>query len=282
MKPLSRRNVLVGAGGLALAGVVFARLLIGEHRVEQQLRSRMTSFSFGDYVTQGLVSLEDNAPPPVIRLRQGQRAILDFTNGLEGYSTIHWHGIRLPNVMDDVPYLTQFPVAQNETFRYEFTPPDVGTYWYQPHCMTMDQMALGLTGVLMVDEEDAPGFDADIALNPKGFQLDADGSLLNFFTPRGAARGGTLGNVQTSNWKQDSVYDVPAGGIIRLRFVVTDTTSIHKLVFPEVAGQIIAWDGHPVDEAILWPTMDNPLLLAPGQRVDVERHASPFPQTDLA
>ncbi len=37
--------------------------------------------------------------------------------------------------MDDVPYLTQFPVAQNETFRYEFTPPDVRTYWYQPKCL---------------------------------------------------------------------------------------------------------------------------------------------------
>jgi FtsP/CotA-like multicopper oxidase with cupredoxin domain len=269
MKPLSRRNVLVGAGGLAVAGMAFARPLIGEQRVEQQLRSRMTSFSFGDHVTQGLVSLEDNAPPPVIRLRQGQRAILDYTNGLEDYSTIHWHGIRLPNAMDGVPYLTQFPVAQHETFRYEYTPPDAGTYWYHPHCMTMEQMALGLTGVLIVDEEDDPGFDTDISLNLKDFRLDEDGSLLDFFTPRGAARGGTLGNVQTSNWQQDPVYDVAAGGMIRLRFVVTDTTRIHKLVFPDVAGQIIAWDGHPVDEAVPWPTMDDPLLLAPGQRVDV-------------
>ena len=233
-----------------MTGMSFARPLISEQRVEQQLQSRMTSFSFGDHVTQGLVSLEDNAPPPLIWLRQDQRAILDYTNRLEDYSTIHWHGIRSPNAMDGVPYLTQFPVAQNETFRYEYTPPDAGTFWYHPHCMTMKQMAQGLTGVLIVDEKNNPGFDADIALNLKDFPLDEDGSLLPYFTPRGAARGGTLGNVQTSNWQQDPAYDVPTGGMIRLRFVVTDTTRIYKLVFPKVSGKIIVWDGHPVEEDI--------------------------------
>lgn len=54
MKPLSRGKVLVGAGGLALSGVVFTRPLSGEQRIEQQLQSRMTSFSFGDHLTQGL------------------------------------------------------------------------------------------------------------------------------------------------------------------------------------------------------------------------------------
>ena len=81
MKPLSRRKVLVEAGRLALAGVVFTRPLIGEQRIEQQLQSRMTSFSFGDHLTQGLVGLEDNAPPPIMRSRQGRRAILDSPTG---------------------------------------------------------------------------------------------------------------------------------------------------------------------------------------------------------
>ena len=67
MTLLSRQNVLVGARGVALARVFISRSLIAEQRVEQQLRSRRTSFSFGDYVAQGLVRLEDKAPPPVKR-----------------------------------------------------------------------------------------------------------------------------------------------------------------------------------------------------------------------
>jgi FtsP/CotA-like multicopper oxidase with cupredoxin domain len=237
------------------------------------LISRKTSFNFGSTTTHGLISLEDNAPPPVLRIKQGEPAIFNYTNGLEDYSTMHWHGIRLPNAMDGVPYLTQFPVAKDETFRYEFTPPDAGTYWYHPHCMTMDQMALGLTGVLVVEEKADPGFDADIALNLKDFRIDTNGDLMPYFTPRGAARSGTLGNVKATNWRSEPVYDVPAGGLIRVRFAVTDTTRIHKLVLPQnegaALGEIIAWDGHPVDEPIAWPTFEAPLPLGPGQRVDV-------------
>lgn len=254
-------------GTLAAAGTLSP--LAARQSEEFHLTSRKTSYAFRDQSTEGLISLADNAPPPVLRLKQGRKAVLNYTNGLEDYSTIHWHGIRLPNAMDGVPYLTQFPVGQGETFRYDFTPPDAGTYWYHPHCRTMDQMALGMTGVLIVDEKDDPGFDADIPLNLKDFRLNDDGTILPYFTPRGAARGGTLGNVKTTNWQTDLLQDVPAGGLIRMRFVATDTTRVYKLVFPDVPGKIIAWDGHPVDEDVPWPTKDNPLLLGPGQRVDV-------------
>lgn len=238
----------------------------------------MTTFAFEGLnstgvETSGLVSLVDNAPPPVVRLRQGERAVINLTNGLDDYTTMHWHGIRLPNAMDGVPYLTQFPIGQGETFEYAYTPPDAGTYWYHPHCMTMSQMALGLTGILVVEEREDVGFDLDVPLNLKDFRLDARGQLRPFFTPRGAARGGTLGNVLTTNWASGPVYDVPAGGLVRLRIAATDTTRIYRLAFPDVTGpqegRIIAWDGHPVDEDIAWPTMEEPLWLAPGQRVDV-------------
>ncbi len=268
MITMSRRQMLLGSLGTGLTAAVMSPLA-ARQLDEFHLRSRETSFAFGDQITPGLVSLQDNAPPPLLRLRQGKKAVLNYTNGLAEYSTIHWHGIRLPNAMDGVPYLTQFPVGQGETFRYEFTPPDAGTYWYHPHCRTMEQMARGLTGVLIVDEEKDPGFDADIPFNLKDFRLAEDGSLLPYFTPRGAARGGTFGNVKTSNWQLDPVQDVPAGGLIRLRFVATDTTRVFKLVFPDVGGKIVAWDGHPVEEEVPWPTRDNPLLLGPGQRVDV-------------
>lgn len=272
MKRLTRRKMIAGtAAGAALGaigGAAWGRIA-EKQNPEFFLKSRRTSFSFGETPTQGLISLEDNAPPPVLHLRQGVQAVLNYTNGLDEYSTMHWHGLRLPNAMDGVPYLTQFPIAQNESFRYAFTPPDAGTYWYHPHCMTMSQMALGLTGLLIVQEQDDLGFDADIPLNLKDFRLGSASEPLPFFTARGAARSGTLGNLKTTNWQDDPVYDVPAGGLIRLRFCVTDTTRVHKLIFPDVPGKIIAWDGHPIEEEIPWPTAEAPLWLAPGQRVDV-------------
>jgi len=269
MTRLTRRQMLAGSAGLGLTAAAGVPPLRAQTPQVFDLTSRRTSFQFGDHVTQGLVSLTDNSPPPVLRMKQGEPVELNYTNGLADYSTIHWHGIRCPNEMDGVPYLTQFPVAEGETFRYAFTPPDAGTFWYHPHCMTMAQMAEGFTGVLIVEEAEDQGYDADITLNLKDFRLDGAGALMEHFTPRGAARGGTLGTVKTTNWQDDPLYDVPAGGLIRLRIANTDTTRIHKLVFPDVPGRIIAWDGQPVDEAVPWPTMEAPLWLGTGQRVDV-------------
>ena len=263
---VNRRDFLLMSGAAVATTTLIAN---AQSRAPIALRTRKTDFSFGAHETHGLVSVEDNAPPPVIRLRQGEPAQIDVTNGLEDFTTMHWHGIRLPNAMDGVPYLTQFPIGEEETFNYSFTPPDAGTYWYHPHCRTMNQMACGLTGILIVEEQEAMDFDQDLALNLKDFRLDDDGQLRPFFTKKGAARGGTLGNVMTTNWLQSPRYDVGAGGLLRLRIAVTDTTRVHKLVFPGVAGKIIAWDGHPVNEEIAWPTAKKPLLLSPGQRVDV-------------
>jgi FtsP/CotA-like multicopper oxidase with cupredoxin domain len=273
---MDRRQFLLGtAGAAALAaggyGLLRAPQMFDGRGGPIDLRVRETAFAFGADrpVTQGLVSLADGAPPPVIRLKQGVPAHLRLTNGLADYTTMHWHGIRLPNAMDGVPYLTQFPVGEGEVFDYVFTPPDAGTYWYHPHCMTMRQMAQGLTGVLVVEEADDIGFDLDLPLNLKDFRLGEDGQLLPYFTPRGAARAGTLGNVLTTNWAVSPVHDVPAGGLVRLRLVATDTTRLYRLSFPDLPGRIIAWDGHPVTEDIAWPTAEAPLVLAPGQRVDV-------------
>ena len=268
MTHLTRRALLFASGAATLAAA--GAQLQAAASPTFDLRTRRTSFDFGGGPTHGLASLADAAPPPVIRLKQGQPAHLRLTNGLDEYSTMHWHGIRLPNAMDGVPYLTQFPIAPGDNFDYRFTPPDAGTYWYHPHCRTMAKMAQGLTGALIVEEADDPGFDADIALNLKDFRLAADHSLLPHFTPRGAARGGTLGNVTTINWRVMPVLDVPAGALVRLRFVVTDVTRIFKLALPsEASGRIIAWDGQPIEEPIGWPTSDAPLWMGPGQRVDI-------------
>lgn len=222
------------------------------------------------FVTDAMVSTLPDAPPPVLRLKQGQPFTARVENATPDYTTMHWHGLRLPNAMDGVPYLTQFPIGQGEAFDYTFTPPDAGTYWYHPHCMTMDQMARGLTGILVVEEAEPPGFDRDIALNLRDFRLGGDGQFIDLWTARGAARAGTFGTVMTTNWATEPVEEVPAGGLVRLRVAATDTARIYKLFLPGAQGLVIALDGHPLAVPLPLPVSDaEALLLAPGQRADL-------------
>ncbi|EEE37176.1 multicopper oxidase [Rhodobacteraceae bacterium KLH11] len=262
---MKRRDFLLGstaaAGALGLSG--FSLAANAPELVIQPAR-----FALRDQMTDGMVSLSPDAPPPILYGKQGEVMRLPVRNTLPDYTAMHWHGLRIANQMDGVPYLTQMPMGEGEVFPYEFTPPDAGTYWYHPHCMTMDQMAHGLTGVMVIAEAEHPGFDSEQVINLRDFRLDEDNQFLPAYTQRGAARAGTFGNVQTANWLQAPVYDHAAGGLVRLRVVNTDTTRIYKLHLEGAEARIIAWDGHPVDIEVPMPSAQDPLLVGPGQRVD--------------
>lgn len=262
---MKRREFLAGssaaAGALGVGGVGFAENA-------QELVVQSASFALRNQTTNGMVSLSPDSPPPVLYGRQGEMMRLPVRNATSDYTAMHWHGLRIPNGMDGVPYLTQMPMGPDEVFDYAFTPPDAGTYWYHPHCMTMEQMAHGLTGVMVIAEPEDPGFDTEQVINLRDFRLDKDDQFLPAYTQRGAARAGTFGNVQTVNWLGTPVYDHSSGGLVRLRVVNTDTTRIYKLHLEGGEARIIAWDGHPVDVDVSMPNAEEPLLVGPGQRVD--------------
>src|SRR5262249_39280553 len=69
-------------------------------------------------------TFNSTVPGPEIRVRQGDRLRVTVENQLTEDTTVHHHGIRLPNAMDGVPHLTQKPIAPGETFVYEFDVPD--------------------------------------------------------------------------------------------------------------------------------------------------------------
>ncbi|SFR45141.1 Multicopper oxidase with three cupredoxin domains (includes cell division protein FtsP and spore coat protein CotA) [Yoonia tamlensis] len=264
---ISRRGFMgvMGGGAIGAAGLWPRRAVAAV----QSLTIQPASYAVLDVPTQGMVSAFADAPPPVIRMRQGQPFAIDVTNATPDYTAMHWHGLRVPNAMDGVPYLTQFPIAEAETFRYAFTPTDAGTYWYHPHCMTMDQMARGMTGVLIVDEADPLEFDSEVVLNLRDFRLNSAGEFIDLWTARGAARSGTFGTVMTANWNQLDLHDVPTGGLVRLRLVATDTTRIYKMIVAGAAGAVIAMDGHPLREPVPFPSAEKPLILSPGQRAEI-------------
>ena len=115
-------------------------------------------------------------------------------------TSIHWHGIRLPNSQDGVPFLVQPLVHPGESFRYAFEPPDTGTYFFHTHCNTAEQLGRGLEGLLIVDGDVTEPYDADVVLLMRDWHVDLSSGQFNpFFSLRGAGRAGSYGAVRSVN-----------------------------------------------------------------------------------
>ncbi|AWK89326.1 multicopper oxidase family protein [Azospirillum thermophilum] len=265
---LSRR-ALLRAGGLsvAAAGLGGGRLLAGPAdlvEVELVARERLQRILPEPAGLSPLVTYADRFPGPVIRLRKGQRLRATLVNELKEHTSIHWHGIRLPNLEDGVPFLTQPPTKPGERHVYEFTPPDSGSFFFHPHCNTIELLGRGLAGVLIVEEEGGPRFDADQVCLVKDWQLDKTGQFGAFTSDRGASRAGTFGTVTTVNGEIGPTIEVPTNGDVRLRLYNVDNT---RVIDPRIEGAeawIIAVDGNPLPPRPLdgWP-------MGPAMRIDV-------------
>lgn len=108
-------------------------------------------------------SYNRQVPGPALRVRQGDRLRVILENRLAEPTTIHWHGVPLPNAMDGVPELTQDAVPPGSEFVYEYTADVPGTYFYHSHVGL--QLDRGLSGSLVIDAaEDTIAADADLTL----------------------------------------------------------------------------------------------------------------------
>ena len=93
---------------------------------------------------------------PTIEAVEGDRVRVYVTNKLGAHTTVHWHGIFLPSGMDGVGGLSQRSIAPGETFRYEWTFRQSGTFMYHSHHDEMTQMAMGLMGMIVVHPRRPP------------------------------------------------------------------------------------------------------------------------------
>lgn len=107
-----------------------------------------------------------STPGPTIEVIEGDRVRIFVTNKLNEPTSVHWHGIILPNGMDGVAGLTQKSIQPGETFKYEFTLKQNGTFMYHPHSDEMTQIALGMMGFFIIHPKDGdnPSIDRDFAI----------------------------------------------------------------------------------------------------------------------
>ncbi|MGE0004014.1 MAG: multicopper oxidase family protein [Parvibaculaceae bacterium] len=183
---------------------------------------------------------------PILRLKRGDRLRATLTNSLPEHTSIHWHGVRVPNAMDGVQYVTQKPVEPGESFIYDFILPDSGTFFFHPHCNESGQVGHGLLGVLIVTGDESEPFDDEVVIVAKDWRLAGNGSFLPFSTDSGAARAGTFGTVRSVNGTRRFVRKVPARADVRLRILNLDATRLMDVGVEGAEARIIAVDGNAV------------------------------------
>ncbi|NNM73404.1 multicopper oxidase family protein [Enterovirga aerilata] len=208
---------------------------------------------------------------PILRAQVGDRISARLENRLPQHTSIHWHGVRVPNGMDGVPYVTQPPVQPGETFEYGIPLEDTGTYFLHPHCDESGQTGRGLMAILVVEGDAPPGYaDSDLVLAVKDWRLADDGTYLPFDTKDGAGRAGTFGTVRGTNGQAGPMRAaVPTGGIVRLRVLNLDPTRILQLGVEGAAAALIATDGHALQPVSLDGLTDGVWRLGPAMRADL-------------
>lgn len=206
-------------------------------------------------------------PGPILRLRQGEPVRITVENRLDEDTTVHWHGIRLPNAMDGVPGLTQPPMRPGESFVYEFTPPDAGTFWYHPHANSLQQLGRGLAGGLIVEEAEPVPVDRDLLWMLTDWRLTGDAQIASGFgNGMEAAMAGRIGNTVTLNGAVPDDEPVQAGERIRLRLVNSSLARIMALRFEGHRPIVVALDGQPCDPH---EPEGGRVMIGPAMRVDI-------------
>ena len=257
----TRRHFLTGTAALAALPLPLSAAVAS---APVALEARERSLSLLPGTTTPIWSYRDEWPL-VLRTPRGQPFRAQLTNAVAEHTTIHWHGIRLPNAMDGVPYMTQPPVEQGQSLAYEFMPPDAGTFFFHPHCNTVEQLGRGLAGVLIVEDEAEQGrFLADHVVAIKDWRLKPDGTFDVFSTDKGAARAGTFGNVETVNGKPDAKLEALENCWVRLRVLNLDVSRIVVLALDGAEGFVIATDGNPLP-----PVPLKTWKLGPAMRADI-------------
>ena len=246
---MNRRRFLEAAGALSALPLwpALARASLREHSLVAQ--AGRVAIVGDPHPATDVWCFNGRVPGPEIRVRQGDRLRVAVTNRLGESTTVHWHGVRVPNAMDGVPGLTQPPIAADGgTFTYEFEARDAGTYWYHPHSRSFEQIERGLHGVLVVEERKPPEVDRDITWVLDDWRLRRDASIADDFVSFfDVSHAGRIGNTVTVNGAIAEKFELRAGERVRLRLVNVANARSFGLQFAGHRPRIVAFDGQPVE-----------------------------------
>jgi FtsP/CotA-like multicopper oxidase with cupredoxin domain len=220
--------------------------------------------------TLAMYGFNGQQPGPMIDVATGATIVVQFRNGIDQPSAVHWHGVRLDNRYDGAVGVTQQAVPPGGSFTYVVTFPDAGIYWYHPHVREDIQQDLGLYGNMLVRPVRAVRrtVNREQILMLDDLLVGDDG-----LTPHGAqspthALMGRFGNVSLVNGDPRYDLDVRRGDVVRFYLTNASNARLYNLSFPgarmKVVGSDVGWF-----EREAWTSS---VVIAPAERyvVDVE------------
>lgn len=232
-----------------------------------ELRPSVVRWQILPDVTVDAYAYNGQIPGPRIHIRQGDRVRINVTNALPEETTVHWHGLVLPNQMDGPAEITQAPIEPGQTYSYEFTATQHGTYFYHPHAKPDRTQALGLYGALIIDpansaDEVAADHDYVIELQEwlvrEGLtypSMPMDGGMPNFFTINGKA------------YPSTDTIRMKVGETLKVRFIGTNNGFIHPMHIHGGPFEVVARDGETISASARF--LADTINVGPGQRYDV-------------
>jgi len=317
---LSRREFLRVSGGAGLGTLALTfgggALLPGQGETAQQvnaggvreihLEAREVTWELAPGKRIKAMAYNGQVPGPEIRLKEGERVRIVLKNVLSEPTTIHWHGVDVPNPMDGVPGVTQKPVQPGETFVYEFEARPSGTRWYHTHFQEHKQLDLGLYAPLIIEpnKPDPFPFDREYTLILDDWITGAGRPLPD--TGEGTAggrggMGGMMGGMMRGNMgrmmegmmgrggmggmmggEQHPAYDtmtingkaypatrpltVRKGERVRLRLINASADHTHVIRLAGHRLSVTHTDGNP----LIQPVEADAVPIAPAERYDIE------------
>lgn len=114
---------------------------------EYNLSIKNEKITLGGVPANGM-STNGSIPDPTLELNEGELAVIHVKNEMQTETSIHWHGLILPNFQDGVPYLNTSPIRPGTTFTYHIPIKQSGTYWYHSHTMLQEQS--GVYGSILI------------------------------------------------------------------------------------------------------------------------------------
>ncbi len=208
------------------------------------------------------ITFNGTVPGPTIRVTEGDSVEVVVRNELKETTSIHWHGLHVPNDQDGVAGITQDPIAPGATYTYRFIAPHAGTFMYHAHGdRSRAQIDRGLYAPLITDPQgtDPVAADREYVMAIGNWMagagmagMDAMSMEYNYFTING------------KSFPETERIEVGEGELVRLRFINPSQT-IHPMHLHGTDMAVFAKDGEPLPE----PQRLNTLDIAQGETYDV-------------
>lgn len=203
----------------------------------------------------GSYAYSGQRPGPTLRAKVGDRVTVELVNRLDSPTTIHWHGVGVPNDMDGVPWVNG-TVAPQSSFTYRFTVQAAGTFWYHPHFDTAHQVDRGLYGAFIVEEPSPPPLEERILILDDPDEPDAS-------APHGH---GKLARTWLLNGDPaPAVLTSTRGARYRLRLINASNAAYLQLEPEGLEVAVVAGD-----QGVDGGPRPLPLLLGPGDRAELD------------